>query len=78
MNQGEVARLREQIALEYQASQRVFTDFTPTAQHEYIRERQENIAAYFQDLTRYISSEEAVALIIAAENGITGESNVSL
>jgi hypothetical protein len=78
MNQSEVARLREKIELEYQASQRVLTGFTPTARHDFITKRQENIAGYFQDLTRYMSKEEAILLVVNAENGLSGESNASL
>ena len=78
MNKSEVARLREQIALEYQASQRLLTGFTPTARHDFITKRQENIARYFQDLTRYMSAEEAIIFVANVGNGVNGESNVSL
>ena len=67
-DKSEVARLREQIALEYQASQRVFTDFTPTAQHEYISKRQENIAGHFEELTKHMSPEEAMLLILQIDD----------
>ena len=78
MNKSEVARLREQIELEYQACQRLLTGFTPTARHDFITKRQENIARYFQDLTRYMSAEEAIMFVANVENGVNGESNVSL
>lgn len=65
---SEVARLRRQIALEHQAAQRVFTDFTPTTKHEYINKRQENLAAYHQELLKLVSPEEAMTIIIEAEN----------
>lgn len=63
MSKSEVARIRERIALEYQASQRVFTDFTPTANHEYITKRQENIGVCFEELSKLLSPQEAVLLV---------------
>ncbi len=59
-NKSEVACLREQIELEYQATQRVFTDFTPTAKHEYITKRQENIGVCFEELKKLLPPEEAI------------------
>ena len=62
-NTSEVARLREQIALEYEATQRVFTDFTATARHEFITKRQETIAACFQELQQHMTPLEAAAMV---------------
>ena len=73
-NKSEIARLREQIALEYQASQRVFTDVTATGRHAFITRRQENIAQHFEDLQQYMSPEAAMQLIIQVENQIQGTS----
>ena len=70
MSQSEVARLREQIELEYQACSRVFADFTPTAQHEYITKRQENIEACFQELKKEIGAEAAMGVLIQAEQAV--------
>ena len=78
MTKSEVARIREQIELEYQASQRVLTGFTPTARHEFISKRQENIAGYFRDLTKYMSEEEAIVVVLSAENGISGGGHASV
>ncbi len=55
VGESEVARLRERIALEYQAASRVFTDFTPAARHEYITKRQQNIETCYQDLKKHMS-----------------------
>jgi hypothetical protein len=63
MNQSEVARIREQITLEYQSTNFIFNGFTPTAQHEYITRKQENIASYFEELTHHMTPEEAMKLI---------------
>ncbi len=73
-NKSEVAQLRERIALEYQAANRVFTDFTLTARHEFITKRQENIAACFAELQQYMSSEAAMELIIQLGNQAQGSS----
>jgi hypothetical protein len=67
---SEVARLREQIALEYQTAKNVFTGFTPTARHAYITKRQENIAGYFAELKQYMSGEEAFTLLLQVENEV--------
>jgi hypothetical protein len=66
-NKSEVARIRERIACEYEAANRVFTGFTPTARHEFITRRQENIATCFAELRQYMSPEEAVMVVVQAE-----------
>jgi hypothetical protein len=63
MSQSEVSRIREQIRLEYEASQRIFTDFTLTARHQYITKRQENIGACFEELSKLLSPQEAIAIV---------------
>jgi hypothetical protein len=67
-NKSEVARLRRLIAFEHQAAQRVFTDFAPTAKHQYLTKRQENLAAYQRELLKLVSPEEAMTIIVEAEN----------
>jgi hypothetical protein len=62
-NTSEIARIREQIALEYQAANRVFTEFTPTAQHQFITKRQENIEAGFRELQKYMPPAAAMAIL---------------
>ncbi len=63
-NQSEVARIREQIAREYQAAQQVFDGFTPTAQHEYITE---SLGMYFEELKKHTSPEEAMQIFMQIE-----------
>ncbi len=70
MANSEVANLREKIAREYQAVKQVFTGFTPTARHEYLIKRQENIAGYFEELKKHMSPEEAMLLILQVDNEI--------
>jgi hypothetical protein len=73
-NKSEIARLREQIAMEYQASQRVFTEFTANGRHEFISKRQENIARIFEDLRQYMSPDDAMQLVIQVGDQIQGAS----
>ena len=71
-NKSEIARLRERIASEYRAAQRVFTDFTPTARHEFIIQRQENIAEHITELTKYMSFPEAMLIVTQVDNEVHG------
>ena len=66
-NQSEVARIKEQITREYQTAQHVFGGFTPTAKHEYLTKRQENLGMYFEELKEHMSPEEAMQLFIQVE-----------
>jgi hypothetical protein len=76
-NKSEVARLREQIELEYQATQRVFTDFTATARHEFITKRQENIAACFEELKQLMPPEEAIVILAETLNSLQSSGSLS-
>jgi uncharacterized protein YbaP (TraB family) len=66
MSQSEVARLRQQIAEEYQAASRLFCEFTETARHDFITKRQEHVASYFEQLTQHVSPDEAMRILIQA------------
>lgn len=68
-HKSEVARIREQIAREYQAAQQIFGGFTPTAKHEYLTKRQENLGMYFEELKEHISPEEAMQIFMQIETG---------
>ncbi len=70
MGESEVARLRRQIELEYEATQRVFVGFTPTARHRYVNKRQENIEGHYEDLKRYVPPQEAIQVIMQAEEAV--------
>lgn len=79
MPESEVARIRRQIELEYEACTRLFTDFTPTARHEFITKRQENIGGYFEELSRIMPPEEAIVIVAETLNAIQGgESHASV
>ena len=64
MSQSEIARIREQIALEYQSAQFVFSGFTATAKHEFLTKRQENLASHFEQLQQHMTPEEAMQILI--------------
>lgn len=70
MSASEIARLRQQIALEYEAAKQVFDGFTATAAHAFITARQENIEACFVELTHYMSPADAIRIMAQAENGV--------
>jgi hypothetical protein len=70
IHKSEVAKIREQIALAYQAASRVFEDFTPTAQHAFITKCQEHIGVCFEELTQRMSPQEAIAIIAQVEEDI--------
>jgi hypothetical protein len=77
MSASDIARIKEQIRLEYEASTRVLEGFTPTAAHAYITKRQENIETCYTQLTQYMKPEEAIAIILQAEKDSSGENHAS-
>jgi hypothetical protein len=66
-NKSEVARIKQQIAIEYQAASRVFTDFTATARHAYLTARQEKLGVCLEELTQHMSPEDAMQTFIQAQ-----------
>ncbi len=64
MSQSEVARLRQQIALEYEAAQRGLYSFAEgTSQHAFITARLENIAACHDALKVLVGEQEAIKIV---------------
>ena len=62
--QSEVARLRQQIALEYEAATRGLHGLAlGTAQHAFITQRMENMAAHHVSLQRLVGVDEAAKLL---------------
>lgn len=49
---SEVAKIREQIAKEYQSAQLIFHGFTQKAKHELYTRKMENIALHFEELKK--------------------------
>ena len=74
-NQSEVARLKQQIALEYEAAARIFTQLSITARHDLIEHRQEKLGDYFQELTQFMSPEEAMRIFVQIEKKGNGTSD---
>lgn len=61
VNQSEVARLRQQIALEHQAA--LMSLASGTARHEFITARMERIGAHQESLARLIGEEQSMAIL---------------
>lgn len=61
---SEVARLRQQIAQEYEAATRGLTGLASgTAQHRFITARMERIADHHQTLTHLVGVQEATRIV---------------
>ncbi|HLQ28612.1 MAG TPA: hypothetical protein VK140_05175 [Ktedonobacteraceae bacterium] len=63
-NVSEVARLLEQIELEYQAAQRALTGLAIVSRHAFITARMENMEAHHQALEQLVGEEEAIKLLL--------------
>jgi len=70
MSASEIARIREQIALEYEAAKQVFNGFTATAAHAFITARQENIEACYTELMHFMSPSQAIQLMVEVEHSL--------
>jgi hypothetical protein len=66
-NKSEVARIKQQIALEYEAAAGIFTLPSIVSRHDFIERRQEKLGDYFEELTRHMSPEEAIQIFIQIE-----------
>jgi hypothetical protein len=65
---SEVARIRQQIADEYQSAQFVFGAFTQKGKHELYTRKMEQIALHFQELQKHLSPEQAMQILIEESN----------
>ena len=66
-NLSEVARLMEQISLEYQAAQRGLSGLAyGIAQHQFITARMENMCDIHEELQELIGRQEATKLVAEA------------
>ena len=68
MSESEVARLREQIAREYESAQSVFFGFSQKAKHTFYTQSQERIANHFEELQKHITPEAAMQVLIEESN----------
>jgi hypothetical protein len=66
-SKSEVARIKQQISLEYEAAARIFTQPSITSQHDFIEHRQEKLGDYFEELTQHMSPEEAIQIFVQIE-----------
>ncbi len=71
MAQSEVARLMQQIALEYQAAQRALQSVAMTAKHEFITKRMENMSSIRDELAMHVGEDAATRML--CEVCCTGE-----
>jgi hypothetical protein len=66
MAQSEVARLMQQIALEYQAAQRALESVAMTAQHAFITKRMENMSSMRDELAMHVGEVAATMMLCEA------------
>jgi hypothetical protein len=61
---SEVSRIREEIALEYEASRQGLSGFASgTARHDFITSKTENIGKCHKKLVELVGPEEAISII---------------
>ena len=64
MSESEVARIRRQIQVEYEAAKQGLSGFASgTARHDFIAARTENIGKQHEKLVKLLGPEQAIALI---------------
>ena len=63
MSQSEIARIRQQIELEYEAAERALYGFAITAPHDFITARMERIHDLHVELTQHVGENEATRLL---------------
>lgn len=70
MSSSEVARLRQQIAEEYEASQRALHGLAAgTARHQFITARMERMSIHMSELVDLVGMEEAAKVFVEAVEG---------
>lgn len=73
MSSSDVARLREQVELEYEAMMRGLTGFAEgSAMHAFISARMARVEGYHGQLTKEIGEDEATEIICDLYNKVTG------
>ena len=63
-NHSEVARLMQQISLEYEAAQRGLTGSAITANHAFITARMERVSQHYEALKLVVGEREAIKLVV--------------
>ncbi len=69
-SKSEIARLREQLRLEYESAKRGLTGLGAVARHDFITKRQQNIEGCFSQLTKHMSTEQAITILIEVEGEV--------
>lgn len=73
MKASEVAHLREQVELEYEAMMRGLTGLAEgTAMHEFISARMARVEGYHHELAQEVGDSEATRIICELYNKATG------
>lgn len=73
MKSSEVAHLREQVELEYEAMMRGLSGFAEgSAMHEFISARMARVEDYHQELAKEVGEYEATQIICDLYNKVTG------
>lgn len=77
-NQSEVARLMQQITLEYEAAERGLNGLTQgTAMHAFINAKQERIGACHEALQQIVGKAEAITLVVTAMNQVQADGQIA-
>ncbi|HEY4388414.1 MAG TPA: hypothetical protein VGN34_28515 [Ktedonobacteraceae bacterium] len=69
---SEVALIRKQIELEYEAARRWPTDYAIVARHIFISARLNRIAEYHTLLVELVGDQEAINIVFEAQTKILG------
>jgi hypothetical protein len=65
MEQSEIARLLQQIDLEYSAAREALTGLAcGTARHDFITARMERLSSYHEELSLHVGIQEASRLLV--------------
>lgn len=70
-NKSEIARLRELIAVEYEAVQQGMNGLAISSRHDFIMKRQQQIWGYVQDLAGIVGESEATRIAFESCLGIS-------
>lgn len=74
---SEVARLRAQIAAEYEAAQNGLNGIAETARHEFISQKYAALDTHFNALCQLMPEEEALQVMIDANDAVFQQKNAA-
>lgn len=67
MEESEVARIRRQIELEYEAARRGLEDYAIASRHQFISARMQRVSQYHQELVTLVGDQKATEIVLEAE-----------